>query len=48
MRARRAAAASRLGAAGFRYPDAIREHILPLIVETMILGGEIKAAGSLL
>jgi hypothetical protein len=32
----------------FRYPDAIREHILPLIAETMILGGEIKPAALLL
>jgi hypothetical protein len=32
----------------FRYPDPIREHILPLIAETMILGGEIKPAALLL
>ena len=32
----------------FRYPDAIREHILPLIAETMIVGGEIKPAALLL
>jgi hypothetical protein len=32
----------------FQYPDPIREHILPLIAETMILGGEIKPAAILL
>ncbi len=32
----------------FRYPVPIREHILPLIAETMILGGEIQPAARLL
>jgi tetratricopeptide (TPR) repeat protein len=32
----------------FRYPAPIREHILPLIVETMIKGGEITPAARLL
>jgi tetratricopeptide (TPR) repeat protein len=32
----------------FQYPKAIREHILPLIVETMIKGGEIPPAEALL
>lgn len=32
----------------FRYPAPIREHILPLIVETMIKGGEIPPAARLL
>ena len=32
----------------FRYPVPIREHILPLIAETMILGGEIESAALLL
>lgn len=32
----------------FRYPNPIREHILPLIAETMILGGEIEPAALLL
>jgi VCBS repeat-containing protein len=32
----------------FQYPAAIREHILPLIVETMIKGGEIAPAARLL
>ena len=32
----------------FQYPEPIRDHILPLIVETMIKGGEIGAAARLL
>lgn len=32
----------------FQYPKPIRDHILPLIVETMIKGGEITAAERLL
>jgi tetratricopeptide (TPR) repeat protein len=32
----------------FQYPESIRDHILPLIVETMIKGGEVAAAARLL
>lgn len=32
----------------FQYPQAIREHVLPLIIETMIEGGEITSAKHML
>ena len=32
----------------FQYPAPVREHILPLVVETMIQGGEVTAAAQLL
>ena len=45
---RAAAVFATTAALAVQYPAPIREHILPLIVETMIKGGEIEAAARLL
>jgi tetratricopeptide (TPR) repeat protein len=43
-----AAAFASTGPLIFQYPQAIREHVLPLMIETMIEGGEIASAKRLL